>query len=138
MTVKSINTFASSAETKRIMHNLDTMTASLEEAADKINGIVSDGKLDEILDDTRESIKEARAVIKKVKEEVNALNLAETSDKANRLLDNTNRKTRLIAEELQVTSENLRRASEHLEEALDRLKADPSDILFSDPPAKKR
>ncbi len=138
MTARSINTFVSGAETKRIMHNLDTMTASLEGAADKINRIVSDGKLDEILDDARESVKEAKAVVKKVREEVNALDLAGTSDRANRLLDNANRKTRLIAEELQVTSENLRRASEHLEEALDRLKTDPSDIIFSDPPAKKR
>lgn len=138
MTARSINTFVSGAETKRIMHNLDTMTASLEKAADKINRIISDGKVDEILDDAWESIKEAKVVVKKVREEVDALNLAETSDKANRLLDNANRKTRLIAEELQVTGENLRRASEHLEEALDRLKADPSDIIFSDPPAKKR
>ncbi len=70
--------------------------------------------------------------------EVNALNLGETSDKANRLIDNTSRKIKLIGEELQTTSENLRRASENLDEVLERLKADPSDIIFSEPPAKKR
>ena len=135
---KSINTFVNGAEMKRIIKNLDAMAASLESAADKVNTIVSDGKIDDILDDTRESIKEAKIAIKKIKEEVNALNLAETSDKANRLLDNANRKTKLIAEDLQITSENLRRASENLEEALERLKADPSDIIFSNPPEKKR
>ena len=137
-TVKSINTFVSGAEMKRIMKNLDTMAASLDNAADKVNSIVSDGKIDDILEDTLESIKEAKIAIKKIKEEANALNLAETSDKANRLLDNANRKTKLIAEDLQATSEYLRRASENLEEALDRLKTDPSDILFSNPPEKKR
>jgi phospholipid/cholesterol/gamma-HCH transport system substrate-binding protein len=138
ITIKSVNTFVSGDETKRIIKNLDTMAISLDSAADKINKIVSNGKIDEILDDTRESIKEAKIVIKKVKEEVNALNFAETSDKANRLLDNASRKVKLIGEELQTTSENLRRASENLDEVLDRLKSDPSDIIFSEPPAKKR
>ena len=138
ITIKSINTFVSGDEMKRIIKNLDTMAASLDNAADKVNKIVSDGKIDNILDDTRESIQEAKAVIKKLKVEVNALNLAETSDKANRLIDNVSRKTKLIGEELQTTSENLRRASENLDEVLDRLKSDPSDIIFSEPPAKKR
>jgi phospholipid/cholesterol/gamma-HCH transport system substrate-binding protein len=123
---------------KRIIKNLDAMAASLDSAADKVNRIVSDGKIDDILDDTRESIKEAKIVIKKVKEEVNALNIAATSDKANRLIDTASRKTKLIAEDLQTTSENLRRASENLDEVLERLKSDPSDIIFSEPPVKKR
>jgi phospholipid/cholesterol/gamma-HCH transport system substrate-binding protein len=135
---KGINTFVNGAEMKRILKNLDTMAASLDSAADKVNKIVSDGKIDDILDDTRESIKEAKIAIKKIKEEANALNLAETSDKTNRLIDNVSRKTKLIAEDLQTTSENLRRASENLDEVLERLKADPSDIIFSQPPAKKR
>jgi phospholipid/cholesterol/gamma-HCH transport system substrate-binding protein len=135
---RSINTFVSGDEMKRIIKNLDAMAASLDSAADKVNRIVSDGKIDDILDDTRESIKEAKIVIKKVKEEVNALNLAATSDKANRLIDTASRKTKLIAEDLWTTSENLRRASENLDEVLERLKSDPSDIIFSEPPAKKR
>jgi phospholipid/cholesterol/gamma-HCH transport system substrate-binding protein len=138
ITIKSINTFVSGDEMKRIIKNLDTMAISLDNAADKVNKIVSNGKIDEILDDTRESIKEAKIVIKKVKEEVNALNFGETSEKANKLIDNASRKVKLIGEELQTTSENLRRASESLEEVLERLKSDPSDIIFSEPPAKKR
>lgn len=138
MAAKNINTFVGGDETKRIIKNLDAMAAHLESSADKIDRIVSDGRVDEILDDAKESIKEAKAVIKKAKEEVNALNLAETSDKANRAIDNVSRKTRLIAEDIRIIGENLRRASESLEEALDRLKTDPSDIIFSDPPAKKR
>jgi len=138
ITIKSINTFVNGDEMKRIIKNLDTMAISLDSATDKVNKIVSDGRFDDILNDTRESIKEAKAVIKKLKVEVNALNLGETSEKANRLIDNTSRKIKLIGEELQTTSENLRRASENLDEVLERLKADPSDIIFSEPPAKKR
>jgi phospholipid/cholesterol/gamma-HCH transport system substrate-binding protein len=138
ITIKSINNFVGGDEMKRIIKNLDTMAASLDNAADKVNKIVSDGKIDNILDDTRESVKEAKTVIKRLKVEIDALDLAETSDKANRLIDSVSRKSKLIAEELQRTSENLRRASENLDEVLDRLKSDPSDIIFSQPPAKKR
>ena len=138
ITIKSINTFVSGDEMRRTIKNLDTMAASLDSAANKVNKIVSDGRFDDILDDTRESIREAKTVLKKLKVEVNALDLAETSDKANKLIDNTSRKIKLIGEELQATSENLRRVSENLDDVLERLKADPSDIIFSEPPAKKR
>ena len=45
ITIKSINTFVSGDEMKRIIKNLDTMAASLDNAADKVNKIVSDGRL---------------------------------------------------------------------------------------------
>jgi len=138
ITAQSINTFVNGDEMKRIIKNFDTISANLDNAADKVNKIVSNGKIDEILDDTRASIKEAKIAITKIKVEANALNIAETSDKANRLIDSVSRKTRIITEELQTTSENLRRASESLDEVLERLKSDPSDIIFSAPPAKKR
>ncbi len=138
LTAVNINKIIGSDRTQKIMANLDTMTANLESVTNKLSGMVSDGRLDDILNDTKESVKEAKAVIKKVKEEVNALNLAKTSDKANRLIDNASQKTRIISTELLMTSENLRRASENLEELLARLKSDPSDIIFSEPPAKKR
>lgn len=138
MTTTSINTFVSGDEMKRIIKNLDAMMASLESTSAKLNKIISDGRVDDILDDTRESIKEAKAAIKKIKDEVNALNLAETSDRANQLIENASRKTRLITTELQITSENLRRTTENMDQLVDRLKVDPSEIIFSNPPEKKR
>jgi phospholipid/cholesterol/gamma-HCH transport system substrate-binding protein len=137
-TTTNINTFVSGNEMKRIIKNLDAMTANLESTADKLNKTISDGRVDDIISDTRESIKEAKVVIKKVKEEVGALNLAETSDRANQFIENASRKTRILTTELQMTSENLRRTTENLEQLLERLKSDPSDIIFSEPPAKKR
>ncbi|MBA4390466.1 MAG: hypothetical protein C0399_05965 [Syntrophus sp. (in: bacteria)] len=138
MTTTSINTFVSGDEMKRIIKNLDTMMANLESTAGKLNKVISDGRVDDILDDTRESIIEAKAVIKKIKAEVNALNLAETSDRANQLIENASRKTKRITTELEITSENLRRTTENMDQLVDRLKADPSEIIFSSPPAKKR
>ncbi|HVN96833.1 MAG TPA: MlaD family protein [Syntrophorhabdaceae bacterium] len=137
-TAVNINTVVGSEHTQRIISNLDAMTTHLERVSNQLNALISDGRLDTVLNDTQESVKEAKAVIRKVKEEVNALNLADTADKANRLIDSASEKTRIISTELVRTGENLRRASENLEELLARLKSDPSEILFSEPPAKKR
>jgi phospholipid/cholesterol/gamma-HCH transport system substrate-binding protein len=138
MTTTNINAFVSGDEMKRIIKNLDAMMANLEKTSEKLNKVVSDGRVDAILDDTRESIKEAKAVIKKIKDEVNTLNLAETSDRTNQLIENASRKTKRITTELEITSENLKRTSENMDQLVDRLKTDPSEIIFSNPPAKKR
>lgn len=131
MTTTNINAFVSGDEMKRIIKNLDALMANLEKTSEKLNKVVSDGRVDTILNDTRESIK-------KIKEEVNALNLAETSNRANQLIENASRKTKRITTELEIASENLKRTTENMDQLVDRLKADPSEIIFSNPPAKKR
>ncbi len=131
MTTTNINAFVSGDEMKRIIKNLDAMMANLEKTSEKLNKVVSDGRIDAILNDTRESIK-------KIKEEVNALNLAEASNRANQLIENASRKTKRITTELEIASENLKRTTENMDQLVDRLKADPSEIIFSNPPAKKR
>lgn len=131
MTTTNINAFVSGDEMKRIIKNLDALMANLEKTSEKLNKVVSDGRVDAILNDTRESIK-------KIKEEVNALNLAETSNRANQLIENASRKTKRITTELEIASENLKRTTENMDQLVDRLKADPSEIIFSNPPAKKR
>lgn len=138
MTTTNINTFVSGDEMKRIIKNLDSMMTNLEGTSGKLNTFISDGRVDGILDDTQESIKEAKTAIKKIKDEVNALNLAETSDRVNQLIENVSRKTKHITTELQITSENLKRTTDNMDQLVDRLKADPSELLFSRPPAKKR
>ena len=137
-TARGLSAFMNGEEMKRIVTNVDSMAVNLEEAASKVNAMVTDGKIEAILEDTRESVKEARSVIGKIREEVNNSKIAETADKANRLIDNTNRRIKVITQDLLITSENLRRASENVDEVLDRLRADPSDIIFSSPPPKKR
>jgi phospholipid/cholesterol/gamma-HCH transport system substrate-binding protein len=131
MTTTNINAFVSGDEMKRIIKNLDALMANLEKTSEKLNKVVSDGRVDAILNDTRESIK-------KIKEEVNALNLAETSNRANQLIENASRKTKRITTELEIASENLKRTTENMDQLVDRLKADPSEIIFSNPPVKKR
>jgi hypothetical protein len=66
------------------------------------------------------------------------MKLGDTAEKANRMVDGIDMRSRAITTELRVTSENLQQASETLQKLLDRLNTTPSDLIFSSPPAVRR
>ena len=135
---KSVNTFFAGQKMTKIISNLETMTQTLADSANQLSKMVGDGRADQILTDARDAVHDAKETIGKVKSELEKMKLAETSAKTNRLIDDLSRRSKTIATEIQLTGENLRRATDNLDQLIERLKADPSDILFSDPPPKKR
>jgi phospholipid/cholesterol/gamma-HCH transport system substrate-binding protein len=137
-TAKSMELFINDNKMKTIMISLSNAAAELEHTSRKINEFLEKGgRVDGMLEDAKDVIAGAKEAVKNVNKEINALNIADTSDKANRLIDHAARRTQAITTEVQITSENLRRASETLENLLNRLNADPSDIIFSEPPKGK-
>ncbi|HBL24283.1 MAG TPA: hypothetical protein DDZ40_09230 [Deltaproteobacteria bacterium] len=135
---KSVNTFFAGQKMTKIISNLEAMTQTLADSANQLSKMVGDGRADQILTDARDTVRDAKETIGKVKSELEKMKLAETSAKTNRLIDDLSRRSKTIATEIQLTGENLRRATDNLDQLIERLKADPSDILFSDPPPKKR
>lgn len=135
---KSVNTFFAGQKMTKIISNLEAMTQTLADSANQLSKMIGDGRADAILTDVRDTVRDARETIAKLKAELEKMRLAETSAKTNRLIDDISRRSKVITTEIQLTGENLRRASENLDLLIERLKADPSDILFSDPPPKKR
>lgn len=135
---KSVNTFFAGQKMTKIISNLEAMTQTLADSANQLSKMVGDGRADQILTDARDTVHDAKETIGKVKSELEKMKLAETSAKTNRLIDDLSRRSKTIATEIQLTGENLRRATDNLDQLIERLKADPSDILFSDPPPKKR
>jgi phospholipid/cholesterol/gamma-HCH transport system substrate-binding protein len=121
-----------------IMTNLEATSASMERTVAKIDATVTDGKLDDILTEARNSLVETKSLIAGVRKEVESLKLADTAEKANQLVEGIDRRSRAITTELRVTSENLQQASETLQMLLDRLNTTPSDLIFSSPPAVRR
>lgn len=136
-TTKSINGFFSGKKMTKIIANLETATNKLADSANQVQKMVGDGRADSILTDARDTIRDSKETIAKLKQEIEKMKLGETTNKAERMIEDISRRSKLITIEIQQTGENLRRASENLDELIRRLKADPSDILFSDPPPKK-
>jgi phospholipid/cholesterol/gamma-HCH transport system substrate-binding protein len=121
-----------------IMTNLESTSASMERAVARIDSVVADGRIEEVLTEARDSLVEAKNLIAGVRKEVESLKLADTAEKTNQLVEGIDRRSRAITTDLRITTENLQQSSETLQNLLDRLNATPSDLIFSTPPAARR
>ena len=137
-TTGAIEALIGGPETKKTMTNLESTTASLSNTAKRINKIMDDGSVEGVILDARETIKDARGLIGKARTELDSLNLAGTVRKTDTFLESTTKKTRAVAADAEITMENLRNASETLDHLLERLNADPSELIFSSPPMPGR
>jgi phospholipid/cholesterol/gamma-HCH transport system substrate-binding protein len=135
---KATENLLAGKQLKNIMTNLEATSANMERVVGRIDTTVSEGKLDEILSEARNSMEETKNLITSVRKEVDSLKLADTAYKANQLVVGIDRRSRAITADLRETSENLQQASETLQTLLDRLNTTPSDLIFSSPPAVRR
>ena len=137
-TTKALETVVGGAAAKRIVVNLETVTSNLANTALKIDKVMQEGSVEGVIVEAKETIKDARTTIGKINTQLDSINLADTARKTNMLLDNVNRRTQAVAAETQITLENLRNSSEALDSLLERLKVDPSELIFSSPPGSGR
>jgi DNA repair ATPase RecN len=114
------------------------MTARLDKTARSLDRITSEGKIDDVLKETKAGIADARSLISSTREELKALKLGDTVERANLTVERVDRRTRTIAQEIEAASENLRRTSETLDEFMQRVRTNPSDLIFSKPPTPRR
>lgn len=121
-----------------IMTNLESTTAGMDRTVARIDKLIAEGRIEGVLDDARASLVEAKSLLGGMRDEIRSMKLAETSEKANRVVESIDSRSRAITTELRVTSENLQQASETLQKLLDRLNTTPSDLIFSAPPAVRR
>ena len=132
-TAQAIENFTESKKIGNIMTNLESTSANLNQAIVKINKTISEGKVDKTLNEAMGVLSDGRQLIGQAKKEIESLNLKEKSSRTNILLEDIDKKTRAITNELQDTSEHLRATSENLEKLSDNLTRNPSDLIFSKP-----
>jgi len=137
-TGKAAENLLGGPQMQKTLQNLESISTSIDQTATRIEKIAASGNLEGILDDTRTALAEARSLIITTRNELSALKLVDTAEKTNRVVDNLSRTSRTTARDLQTMSDNLKRTSETLERLVDRLEANPSDLLFSSPPPEGR
>jgi phospholipid/cholesterol/gamma-HCH transport system substrate-binding protein len=133
---RSLENLLGNEKIPHIVAHLEVSANSLEELTRRLNETVRSGAVDTILADTRAGVAEARVLIARLKSEAEQIHLADTNRRADRLLDNADGRITAVGDDIIIAAENLRRASENLEALTERLKANPSDLIFSRPPRR--
>jgi phospholipid/cholesterol/gamma-HCH transport system substrate-binding protein len=118
-TGKSVEDFFKGKEMKTILVKLQATSTNLDQITQRVDKALATGKLDQVMVDSRETLKSMRTLLTGVQEEIQALKLPE------------------IAREAQNTTVNLQRASDTLDKFLERIADRPPDLLFGKPPKKR-
>jgi phospholipid/cholesterol/gamma-HCH transport system substrate-binding protein len=146
-TSRVVEIYLTGGEMTRIMKNLDSSTAGLDRSLMKIDSILAGGKVEGIIEgvergigeagqgigESRQGITEIRQLVAAVTAEVEKLKTAETSAKAKSIIEGLDRRTRTMAADFGTTTDEIRQAVESLRKLIERLRENPSDLLFSRP-----
>jgi phospholipid/cholesterol/gamma-HCH transport system substrate-binding protein len=139
-TSKAVETFFTGEQMTGILAKIDSTAGSLDQGLRRIDRILAEGVVEGVLEEARQGLQESRKTIADVRElvaavsgEVENFKASETADRARRLLEGIDRRTRGMKTDFERTTEDIRHAVEKLDNLLDRLYANPSDLLFSRP-----
>ena len=140
-TSRAVETFLTGKQMTGILAKLDLTAGSFDQGLRRIDRILAEGKVEGVLEEARQGLQESRKTIADARElvaavrgEVKNLKASETADRAGRLLEGIDRRTRGMKTDFERTTDDIRQAAESLKLLLDRLHANPSDLLFSGPP----
>lgn len=144
-TTKAIETLVADDGIKKTIVKLESAVSNIERLTVRVNGILAGINIEGLVEEAGETVKgaraivtEARAAMAKARSEVDSLNLSATQGKLNDLVDAAQGNIGAITLQVRSTAETLDRASLTLEELLDRLKADPSQLIFGEPPPQDK
>ncbi|MDD5099897.1 MAG: MlaD family protein [Syntrophales bacterium] len=146
-TLRVAEAFLAGSQMKGLLTKLDSTADTLDRGLKRIDRVLEEGKVEGILEETRQGLQETRQGIRESREtiadarelvavfqqEIKSLKAAETAEKAGRLIDGLDRKTRGISADVERTTDEIRQAVESLKLLLDRLHDNPSDLIFSRP-----
>jgi len=114
-TLLKVQNFVSDAQKDLQAMNLGKSGTNIENATARLDKIMNSGEIEAVLDEVRDAAK-----------------------KMNQLVEGLDKRGLAITNNIKGTSENLKRASESLEMLIDRVYASPSDLLFGEPPPRRR
>lgn len=138
---QAVETFLTGKSMAGMAAKLDSIAETLDQGVRRIDRMVAGGQVEEILLEARQGLQETRKAIADVRElvaavrgEVKNLNAAETAERAGRMIEGIDRRTRAIKIDFERTTDEIRQAAESLKLLLDRVYQNPSDLIFSRPP----
>ncbi|HOJ51642.1 MAG TPA: MlaD family protein [Syntrophales bacterium] len=135
---RGINAFFGNEKLARTIEHLENTTRSLDETMKKIDAIMAQGKVNDILEETDKTLAEAKSLIKTVQREIEALNIAQKGAKADRILENFDREGRRLGVQMETLIKSLEQTTKQMRLLLERMEDSPSFLLFGTPTEKER
>jgi phospholipid/cholesterol/gamma-HCH transport system substrate-binding protein len=132
-TAKSVNTFFVNARLNNTMKHIESTTMSLDSTTRKIDKMITDGKVDNVLVETQKTLMETRQLMTEVRKEIGAMKMADTAEKAGRFLDHLDRRSRKISVGLEDALQDIKSNSENLNRLLEKIQNNPSELIFANP-----
>lgn len=132
-TAKSIDVFFNNEKLVNTMKHIEATTASLDNMTKKIDKMVAEGKVDKTLVEAQQTLSETRKLVTELRNEINAMKMAETTGKAARYMEHLDQRTRKIATDMEDTLYGIKSNSENLNRLLERLQNNPSELIFGKP-----
>jgi phospholipid/cholesterol/gamma-HCH transport system substrate-binding protein len=166
--LNKIDTQGISDQIKSTLKVLESVVVSLNNVVGSVDKALSTGKLEEAIVEVKNTLLKVQNFVSDAQKDLQAMNLgksgtniesatarldkimnsgeieavlAEVKDAAknmNQLVEGLDKRSLAITNNIKATSENLKRASESLEMLTERVYASPSDLLFGEPPPRRR
>ena len=166
--LNKIDTQGISDQIKSTLKVLESVVASLNSVVGSVDKALGTGNLEDAIVETKNTLLKVQSFVSEAQKDLQAMNLgqsgtnieratarldqimnsgeieavlAEVKDaagKMNQLVEGLDKRSLAITNNIKGTSENLKRASESLEMLIDRVYASPSDLLFGEPPPRRR
>jgi phospholipid/cholesterol/gamma-HCH transport system substrate-binding protein len=147
-TTRALETFLTGRQMTGILAKLDSTAGSLDQGLRRIDRILAEGRVEGVLEEARQGLQEARRGLQEsrktvadvrelvavVQGEVKNLKASEIAERAGRLMEGIDRRTRGMKTDFERTTDDIRQAADSLKLLLDRLQASPSDLIFSRSP----
>lgn len=137
VTLKSVQKLVASEKTDRIMRSFEQTAGSLNQMAVNADGGISEirdtvVRLEKVIDTSGGDLQQVTADLKESTQQ-----LKRAMEAAAMLLENTDRKVDSMQGEVLVTLDRIEKAGDTLNRFLDRMAANPSQIVFGGAPVEK-
>src|SRR4030042_1625102 len=119
-TVKQVEVFFRGPRMDAILEKVEGTMANVKRGTGHMDKILGSGRVEEILTETRDTLKETHATLTKTQTLMTRM-------------DEAVGRTALLAVEIKATNDNLRHATETLDTLVNRINERPSDLLFGKP-----
>jgi len=119
-TVKEVEVFFRGPRMESILEKVDGTMGNLQDSTGTVKKILASGRVEEVLMETRNALKEANATLIKAQGTMTKV-------------DEAVGRTATLTAEIKATNDNLRTATETLDTLVNRINERPSDLLFGKP-----